>query len=89
MAGLSGVWGAAREQGSGRKRRDSSARPWSRLGGSYKPKVKSGAAQRESKGTVVPVMVVTNNTAGGKGPCGGRVGKRGNREGVAGKREAA
>jgi RNA-directed DNA polymerase len=80
-----GVGGAAREQGSGRKRRDPSARPWSRQGGPYKPKVKAGAVQRESEGTVVPVMVATNNAAGGKGPFGGRVGGGGKREGMAGK----
>ena len=47
--------------------------------------VKAGAAQRESEGTVVPVMAATNNAAGGKGPWGGRVGGGGKREGVAGK----
>ncbi len=57
----------------------------SRQGGPYKPTVKSGAAQRESEGTVVPEMVATNNAAGGKGPCGGRVGEGGKREGMAGK----
>src|ERR1700687_1842852 len=84
-AGSSGVGGAAREQGSGRKRRGPSARPWSRQGGPYKPTVKSGAAQRESEGTVVPVIATTNNVAGGKGPCGGRAGEGGKREGMAGK----
>src|SRR2546428_9919666 len=83
--GPSGVRGAAREQGSGRKRRDPSARPWSRRGGPYKPMVKSGTARWESEGTVVPEMVATNNATGGKGPCGGRVGKGGKREGMAGK----
>jgi RNA-directed DNA polymerase len=83
--GPSGVWGAAREQGSGRKRRDPSAQPSSRQGGPYKPTVKSGAAQRESEGIVVPGMAATNNAAGGKGPCGGRVGEGGKREGMAGK----
>jgi RNA-directed DNA polymerase len=84
-AGPSGVGGAAREQGPVRKRRDPSARPLSRQGAPYKPTVKSGAVQRESEGTVVPVMVATNNAAGGKGPCGGRVGNGGKREGMAGK----
>jgi RNA-directed DNA polymerase len=60
-------------------------RPSSRQGGPYKPKVKSGAAQRESEGTVVPMMAATNNAVGGKGPCGGRVGRGGKREGMAGK----
>ncbi len=80
-----GVGGAAREQGSMWKRRDPSARPSSRQGVPYKPKAKAGAAQRESEGTVVPVMVATNNAAGGKGPCGGRAGGGGKREGMAGK----
>jgi len=80
-----GVWGAAREQGLGRKRRDPSARPSSRQGDPYKPKAKAGAAQRESEGTVVPKMVATNNAAGGKGPWGGRAGGGGKREGMAGK----
>ena len=83
--GPSGVWGAAREQGSGRKRRDPSARSWSRQGGPYKPRAKSGVARRESEGTVVPEMVATNNAAGGKGPCGGRAGRGGKHEGMAGK----
>jgi RNA-directed DNA polymerase len=77
--------GAAREQGLERKRRDPPARPWSRQGIPYKPKVKAGAAQRESEGTVVPVMAATNNAAGGKRPWGGHDGGGGKREGVAGK----
>ena len=84
-AGPAGVRGAAREQGLVRKRRDPSAWPWSRQGGPYKPKAKSGAAQRESEGIVVPEMVATNNAAGGKGPWGGRAGEGGKREGMAGK----
>ena len=67
-AGPLGVLGAAREQGLVRKRRDPSAPPSSRQGVPYKPKVKAGAAQRESEGTVVPRMAATNNAAGGKGP---------------------
>ena len=68
-----------------RKRRDPSALPLSRQSDPYKPKVKSGAAQRESEGTVVPVMAATNNAVGGKGPCGGRAGRGGKHEGMAGK----
>ena len=83
--GPTGVRGAAREQGSVRKRRGPSARPLSRQGGPYKPKVKSGAVQRESEGTVVLRMAATNNAAGGKGPWGGRDGGGGKREGMAGK----
>jgi RNA-directed DNA polymerase len=58
--------------------------PQSRRGGSYKPKAKSSAAQRESEGTVVLTMVATNNATGGKGPCGGRAGGGGKREGMVG-----
>jgi len=57
----------------------------SRRGGSYKPKAKSSAAQRKSEGIVVPRMGVKNNTPGGKGPCGGRVGGEGKRKGMTGR----
>ena len=70
---------------SGRNTRDPSARPSSRQGSSYKPKAKASAAQRESEGIIVPTRGATNNAPGGKGPCGGRVGKEGKREGMAGK----
>ncbi len=83
--GPSGVRGAAREQGSERKRRDLSARPLSRQGGPYKPKVKSGAVQRESEGTVVLTMGAKNNASGGKGPCGDQDGVGGKREGMTGR----
>jgi RNA-directed DNA polymerase len=83
-AGPSGVWGAARVQGGVRNTRGPSAPPSSRRGGSYKPKVKSSAAQRESEGAVVPRMAATKNAVVGKGPCGGRVGEGGKREGMAG-----
>ena len=54
---------------------------------------KSSAVQRESEGIGVPQTVgrttgtnaVTNNAAGGKGPCGGRAEVAGKREGVAGR----
>ena len=36
----------------------------SRQGEPYKSKTKSAAAQRESEGNVVPVIVVKNNTLG-------------------------
>lgn len=49
-------------------------------GGSYKPKAKSSAAQRESEGFVVPMKVV--KAAGGKDPCGVHVGSGGKREGM-------
>src|SRR3984957_1909650 len=83
--GPSGVRGAARVQGEVRNTRGPSASPSSRQGGSYKSKAKASAAQRESEGIVVPSIAVTNNAAGGKGPCGGRVGGGGKREGMAGK----
>jgi len=41
-------------------------------GGSYKPKVKSNAARRESEGIEVPWKVA--KATGGKGPCGGCAG---------------
>jgi len=56
--------------------------PSSRQGDSYKPKVKSSAAQRKSEGVVVPSMIATNNAIGGRGPCFDRVGRRGKREGM-------
>jgi RNA-directed DNA polymerase len=49
----------------------------------YKPVVKSGGAQRESDGVVVP-PIVGRNPAGGKGPDFGHVGGGGKREGMAG-----
>ena len=83
--GLGGVWGAARVHGEERNTRDPSAQPSSGQRGSYKPKAKASAAQRESEGTVVVTRAATNNAAGGKGPCGGHVGGAGKREGMAGK----
>ena len=82
--GPSGVLGAARAEGITGNRRDPSAWPESGQGGPYKPKVKSAAAQRESEGIVVPKKAATNNAAGGKGPCGGRAGEAGKREGMSG-----
>jgi len=72
-------------QGGVRNSGDPSARPVSGQGELYKPKAKSAAAQRESEGTTVPMMVATKNAAGGKGPCGGRVDEAGKREGMAAK----
>jgi RNA-directed DNA polymerase len=65
-----------------RNKRGPSARPVSGRGGSYKPKAKSSAVQRESEGVVVPAMVAQNNATGGKGPWGGHVGGEGKREGM-------
>src|SRR5580658_7001104 len=81
---LLGVWGAARVQGATRNRRGPTAQPKSGTGGSYKPKAKASAAQRESEGTVVVPMVATNNATGAKGPCGGQAEVAGKREGMAG-----
>ena len=83
--GLGGVWRAARVEGEVRNTGDPSVLPSSRQGGSYKPKAKSSAAERESEGRVVLAMVATNNAAGGKAPCGGHVQEAGNREGMAGR----
>jgi RNA-directed DNA polymerase len=93
MMGSGGVRGAARVRGEARNTRDPSAQPESGRGGSYKPKAKSSAVQRESEGIVVPqsgvratrTNAVTNNAAGGKGPCGDRAGGAGKRERMAGK----
>src|SRR5262245_44550916 len=84
-AGPLGVWGAARVQGEVRNTGGPSAPPSSRQGGSYKPKVKASAAQRESEGAIVLSMAAQQNAVGGRGPCGGRVGGGGKREGMAGK----
>jgi RNA-directed DNA polymerase len=82
--GLSGVEGAARVPGEAGNRRGPSALSSSGQGGSYKPKVKASAAQRESEGSIVPSMATQNNVAGGKGPCSGHVVNEGKREGMAG-----
>lgn len=90
--GPGGVLGAAHVQGEARNTRDPSQQPLSRQGGSYKPKAKSSAAERESEGIIVPktaeqsagTNAVKNNAAGGKGPCGGHADGAGKREGMAG-----
>jgi len=64
---------------------DPCAQPSSRQARPYKPKAKSGRAQRESEGTAVPSIAATKNAAGGKGPCGGQVVDGGKREGMAGR----
>jgi RNA-directed DNA polymerase len=92
-AGPGGVLGAARVQGTVRDTRGPSEQPQSRQGGSYKPKAKAGAAQRESEGIVVPKSearaslekAVKNNAVLGKGPCSGQAGEAGKREGMAGR----
>ena len=82
---LPGVLGAACVHGEERNTGDPSALPLSRQGGSYKPTAKSSAAQRESEEAIVLSMAATNNAAGGRGLCGGRVGRAGKREGMAAK----
>jgi RNA-directed DNA polymerase len=87
-----GVGSAARVQGGARNSGGPSASPSSGQGASYKPEAKSAAVQRESEGVTVPktgaqasrTNAVKNNAAGGKDPCGGRVGEAGKREGMAG-----
>jgi hypothetical protein len=69
--GPGGVWGAARAEGEVRNTRGPSSRPSSRRAGPYKPSAKSGGAERESEGVVVPLIPVRQNTGGGKDPCGG------------------
>jgi RNA-directed DNA polymerase len=82
VGGPGGVEGAARREGEVRNARDPSAQPLSRQARPYKPKAKSGRAQRESEGVVVPVIAATNNAAGGKGPWGGCVVEAGTRKGM-------
>ena len=48
----------------------------------YKPMVKSGGAQRQSGGVVVPQMGVEQNTSGGKGPDFDHAGEGGKHEGM-------
>src|SRR5271170_6642049 len=85
VRGPGGVWGAARDQGTLRNTRGPSALPSSRQGGSYKPKAKASAAQRESEGAVVLSMGVKNNASGGRGPYFGHAREEGKREGMAGR----
>lgn len=80
---LGGVESAARVEGEARNTRGPSQLPSSRQGGSYKPKVKASAAERESEGIVVAAMVVKKNAIGAKGPCGGHVEGAGKCEGMA------
>jgi RNA-directed DNA polymerase len=88
-----GVWGAARVSGEVRNTRDPTAQPVSGQGSLYKPTAKSSAVQRESEGIEVlqsmaaamRTNAVTNNAAGGKGPCGGRADGAGKCERMAGR----
>jgi hypothetical protein len=85
VAGLGGVWGAARVQGDEWNTRGPSARPWSGQSASYKPTAKSSRAQRESEGVVVPAITATKNAVGGKGLCFGRARNEGTCQGMAGR----
>jgi hypothetical protein len=71
VVGSGGVWGVARVQRGVWNTGGPSRLSLSRHGGSYKPKAKSSATERESEGIVVPVIAVWHNAVGGKGPCGG------------------
>jgi hypothetical protein len=59
VADPGGVWGVARVEGAVRNTRDPSSRPLSRRAVPYKPRVKSGGAERESEGIVVPLRPAT------------------------------
>lgn len=85
VAGLGGVWGAARVHGEGWNVRGPSARPWSGQSASYKPMAKSSRAQRESEGVVVLRITASNNAVGGKGLCFGRARNEGTCQGMAGR----
>ena len=69
--GPGGVWGVARVEGCVRNVRGPSSRPLSRRAIPYKPKVKSGGAERESEGVVVLMTSAQHNAGRGKDPCGG------------------
>lgn len=84
-AGPGGVGDAARAEGGMRNSGGPSTWPVSGRGEPYKPKAKSAAVWRKSEGIVVPMRAVTNNAAGGKGPCGVGVGGAGKHEGMAGR----
>ena len=84
LAGLSGVWEAARVHGLVRNRRDPSAWPSSGKDQGYKPMVKSLGGQRESEGVVVPVIGVQHNAPGGKGPHFDHACGAGKRQGMTG-----
>ena len=72
-------------QGVARNTGGPSRQPESGQGGSYKPKAKTRAVERESEGIVVPQRAVWQNAAGGKGPYGGQTDRGGKREGMAGR----
>jgi Reverse transcriptase (RNA-dependent DNA polymerase) len=81
--GLLGVRGSERAQGLVGNRRDPSAQPASGKDRPYKPMVKSGGAQRESDGVVVP-EAAQKGAVRRKGPDFGHAGDGGKRKGMAG-----
>src|SRR5215472_5912001 len=81
--GPSGVGGSERAQGLVGNRRDPSALPSSGKDRPYKPMVKSGGAQRESDGVVVP-EAAHRDAVRRKGPGGGHAGNGGKRKGMTG-----
>jgi len=66
--GPGGVGGVARVEGCVRNVRGPSSLPSSRRAIPYKPKVKSGGAERESEGAIVLLIPVHQNIGGGKDP---------------------
>lgn len=81
---LGGVEGAARAEGAERNTRDPSAQPTSGKDRPYKPKAKTGGAQRKSEGVVVLTMAARQNAARGKDPCFGVASDGGLGEGMSG-----
>jgi hypothetical protein len=65
----SGVWRAARSEGSTRNRRGPTRRPASGEGVPYKPSAKGGRGGRESEGLVVPWMAETTTLPEGRSPA--------------------
>ena len=79
---LPGVWGAARVHRGARNTGEPSASSSSRQCAPYKPKVKSGVAQRKSEGAIVLMISTTKNVEGGRGPCSGHATDGGKRKGM-------
>jgi len=84
-AGLGGVGGAARGQGTMRNTRGPSAPPVVRQSAPDKPMAKRDLVQRESEGAVVVTIPVQNNAGGAKGLCFSHAEQVGTCEGMAAK----
>jgi len=84
-AGLGGVWGAARGQGTMRNTRGPSAPPVVRQSAPDKPMAKRDDVQRESEGAVVATIPVPNNAGGAKGLCFSHAEQAGRCEGMTAK----